>query len=92
MSLIQPFSLFLTFLAKLSNFWRGVAIFAPLIAPHDPYAQSLSSRMLPPVWVEGGQWEHLLGTDQNGRRIHWGLGSLLGLARKQLWGVGRAVV
>ena len=44
-----------------------VAIFAPVIAPHDPYAQSLSSRMLPPVWVEGGQWEHLLGTDQNGR-------------------------
>ena len=31
-----------------------IAIFAPLIAPHDPYAQSLSARMLPPVWVEGG--------------------------------------
>ncbi|PJE31065.1 peptide/nickel transport system permease protein [Pseudooceanicola antarcticus] len=44
-----------------------VAIFAPLIAPHDPYVQSLSTRMLPPVWSEGGSWEHLLGTDQNGR-------------------------
>ncbi|MBR9766047.1 MAG: ABC transporter permease [Rhodobacteraceae bacterium] len=44
-----------------------VAIFAPLIAPHDPYVQSLSTRMLPPVWSEGGTWEHILGTDQNGR-------------------------
>ncbi|WP_375691713.1 ABC transporter permease [Pseudooceanicola sp. LIPI14-2-Ac024] len=44
-----------------------IAIFAPLLAPHDPYAQSLSSRMLPPVWVEGGTWDHILGTDQNGR-------------------------
>jgi peptide/nickel transport system permease protein len=44
-----------------------VAIFAPLLAPHDPYAQSLSSRLLPPVWEEGGRWEYLLGTDQVGR-------------------------
>lgn len=44
-----------------------IAIAAPLIAPHDPFAQSLSTRMLPPIWVEGGSWEHLLGTDQNGR-------------------------
>ena len=44
-----------------------IAIFAPLIAPHDPFAQSLSSRMLPPVWDDGGTWEHVLGTDQNGR-------------------------
>ena len=44
-----------------------IAIFAPLIAPHDPFAQSLSSRMLPPAWVEGGTADHLLGTDQNGR-------------------------
>lgn len=44
-----------------------LAIFAPLIAPHDPFAQSLSTRLLPPVWVEGGSWTHLLGTDQNGR-------------------------
>ncbi|QIZ82571.1 ABC transporter permease [Thalassovita gelatinovora] len=44
-----------------------IAIFAPLIAPHDPYVQSLSSRMLPPVWSEGGSWDHILGSDQNGR-------------------------
>lgn len=44
-----------------------VAIFAPLIAPHDPFAQSLSARMLPPAWIDGGSSDHLLGTDQNGR-------------------------
>ena len=44
-----------------------IAIFAPLLAPHDPYVQSLSSRMMPPVWADGGSWDHLLGTDQNGR-------------------------
>ncbi|SMX43798.1 ABC transporter permease [Actibacterium lipolyticum] len=44
-----------------------IALFAPLIAPHDPFVQSLSSRMLPPVWDDGGTWEHILGTDQNGR-------------------------
>lgn len=44
-----------------------IAVFAPLLAPHDPFVQSLSSRMMPPVWAEGGSWDHLLGTDQNGR-------------------------
>ena len=44
-----------------------IAALAPVLAPHDPFAQSLSSRMLPPVWNDGGTWEHILGTDQNGR-------------------------
>ncbi len=44
-----------------------IAIFAPVIAPMDPNAQSLSSRMLPPVWHQDGTWDHLLGTDGNGR-------------------------
>jgi hypothetical protein len=43
-----------------------VAIFAPLLAPHDPYAQSLMNRMQPPVFL-GGSWEHPLGTDHLGR-------------------------
>ena len=43
-----------------------VAIFAPLIAPHDPFAQSLVARMQPPVFL-GGTWEHPLGTDHLGR-------------------------
>ena len=43
-----------------------VAILAPVLAPHDPYAQSLMKRMAPPVFL-GGTWEHPLGTDHLGR-------------------------
>jgi len=43
-----------------------VAVFAPLLAPHDPYAQSLMNRMEPPVFL-GGTWDHPLGTDHLGR-------------------------
>ncbi len=41
-----------------------VAILAPLIAPHDPLAQNLSRRLLPP-----GTPGNLLGTDDFGRDI-----------------------
>jgi peptide/nickel transport system permease protein len=44
-----------------------VAIFAPYLTPHDPFAQDLNLRMIPPVWMEGSQPAHLLGTDQIGR-------------------------
>ncbi|SHG76427.1 ABC transporter permease [Bradyrhizobium erythrophlei] len=44
-----------------------VAIFAPYLVPHDPFAQDLNQRLIPPVWMEGSQPTHLLGTDQIGR-------------------------
>jgi peptide/nickel transport system permease protein len=44
-----------------------VAIFAPVLMPHDPFAQDLNLRLVPPVWMDGGQSAHLLGTDQIGR-------------------------
>nr|WP_111301881.1 ABC transporter permease [Paracoccus saliphilus] len=43
-----------------------IALLAPVLAPHDPYAQSLSNRMVRPVFM-GGTWEHPLGTDHLGR-------------------------
>ena len=43
-----------------------IAILAPVLAPHDPYEQSLMNRMVPPVFL-GGTWEHPLGTDHLGR-------------------------
>ncbi len=43
------------------------AIFAPLLAPHDPNTQELLAQLLPPSWAEGGQPEYLLGTDNLGR-------------------------
>ena len=44
-----------------------VAIFAPLLVPHDPFAQDLASRLIPPSFMEGGRPENFLGTDQLGR-------------------------
>jgi peptide/nickel transport system permease protein len=43
------------------------AIFAPLLVPHDPFAQDLGKRLLVPFWMEGTDPDHLLGTDQLGR-------------------------
>ena len=44
-----------------------VAIAAPWIAPHSPYEQSLTDRLIRPVFMEGGSWNHVLGTDHLGR-------------------------
>jgi peptide/nickel transport system permease protein len=43
------------------------AVFAPWVAPHDPYGGSLSQRLKPPAWEAGGTSEYLLGTDKLGR-------------------------
>jgi peptide/nickel transport system permease protein len=32
----------------------ALALLAPLIAPHDPYAQDLTRRLIPPIWYEKG--------------------------------------
>ena len=45
------------------------AIFANQIAPHDPTRGSLSGRLTPPFWQEGGSSENILGTDKVGRDI-----------------------
>ena len=44
-----------------------VAVFAPLLATHDPYAQDLTRRLIPPIWYEKGSWDHVLGKDNLGR-------------------------
>ena len=44
-----------------------MALFAPWLAPHDPYAQDLTNRTVPPFWYEAGSWLHPLGTDPLGR-------------------------
>lgn len=46
-----------------------VALAAPLLAPHNPAAQDLRARLKPPVWIEKGTWNHLLGTDHLGRDV-----------------------
>jgi len=43
------------------------ALFAPLLVPHDPFAQDIPNRLMVPFWMEGSSPDHLLGTDQLGR-------------------------
>ncbi len=48
------------------------ALFAPWIAPHDPYdmaSVSILDSFLPPAWIEGGDSRYLLGTDNVGRDV-----------------------
>jgi peptide/nickel transport system permease protein len=47
----------------------AIAIFAPLLAPHDPGDQDLLSTLTPPVWTADGSWSHPLGTDSLGRDV-----------------------
>lgn len=44
-----------------------LAVLAPLLSPHDPYAQNLARRLVPPFWYGRGDWAHPLGTDGLGR-------------------------
>ncbi|WP_312531221.1 ABC transporter permease subunit [Paracoccus sp. (in: a-proteobacteria)] len=43
------------------------AIFAPLLAPHDPTQQYRDALLVPPIWQDGGRAGYLLGTDAVGR-------------------------
>lgn len=56
--------------AAVASVMISACIFAPVIAPFDPFdpAQiSLWDGKLPPAWVDGGQSKYLLGTDNQGR-------------------------
>ncbi|MAP14002.1 ABC transporter permease [Sulfitobacter dubius] len=65
-----------------------IALLAPLLAPHDPIAQDLTRRLLPPFWHDRSVPEHLLGTDHLGRDY---LSRLIYGARVSL-GVGLGVI
>ena len=56
--------------AVITVFCILACLFAPVIAPFDPFDPSqisLWDGKLPPAWVEGGQNQYLLGTDNQGR-------------------------
>src|SRR5262249_22280448 len=46
-----------------------LAIFAEVLAPHDPEVGSLALRFRPPAWQTGGSTEYLFGTDHLGRDV-----------------------
>jgi ABC-type dipeptide/oligopeptide/nickel transport system permease subunit len=45
------------------------ALFAPMLAPHDPLEQDLLSAQLPPAWMQGSDSSYILGTDSLGRCV-----------------------
>ncbi len=46
-----------------------IAIFANFIAPHSPIEQFRGHFLQPPVWMKGGSWQFILGTDDVGRDL-----------------------
>ena len=56
--------------AAVTVFLILACILAPIIAPFDPFDPSqisLWDGKLPPAWIEGGQSQYFLGTDNQGR-------------------------
>lgn len=45
------------------------AVFAPIVAPHDPLFGYLGDREIPPVWYPEGSANHIMGTDPQGRDV-----------------------
>ena len=65
-----------------------IAIFASLLAPHDPVEQFKGFTQLPPFWMEGSDPRFILGTDAVGRDM---LSRLMYGARVSLF-IGVAVM
>jgi dipeptide transport system permease protein len=65
-----------------------LAIFADVVAPHSPVAQFRGNFLKPPVWMDDGSWEFILGTDAVGRDM---LSRLIHGARYSLY-VGTIVI
>lgn len=70
----------------------AVAVFAPVLSPHDPLQQDILNRLQAPAWEQSGSSKHLLGTDTLGRdllsRILYGsrISLLVGIAAVVLSG------
>jgi peptide/nickel transport system permease protein len=45
------------------------AIFAPYLAPASPTDGDITTKLIPPLWMQGGEREHPLGTDRFGRDV-----------------------
>ena len=45
------------------------ALLAPIISPHNPVEDALYEQLKPPVFLAGGAWKNILGTDDLGRDI-----------------------
>jgi peptide/nickel transport system permease protein len=74
--------------ASVSLVLIGAAVFAPWIAPQNPFdpaSLDLFNSLLPPAWQEGGDPSFILGTDDQGRDLFSGI--LYGMRLSLLIGV-----
>ena len=65
----RPIGLRLWLSGAWLSFLTLIAIFAPLVAPHDPLAQDLFLGRMPPFWMENAEPGYWLGTDSLGRDV-----------------------
>jgi len=71
----------------------AIALLAPVLAPHDPYDQELTRRLINPIWHADGTRTHPLGTDSMGRdylsRLMYGarISLLIGIAAMFISGI-----
>mgnify|MGYP001468992426 FL=1 len=66
---VQDSSWLIKFCFILLGLLIAVALLAPLLAPHDPNAQSLLSRLRPPIGFDRYKEGFLVGTDELGRDL-----------------------
>ena len=66
-----------------------LALFAPIIVPHDPGLSVLRERNIPPFWYEEGTWRYPLGKDPIGRDV---LSRLIMGARTSLMVVAVSII
>jgi peptide/nickel transport system permease protein len=45
------------------------AVFSAYLSPQSPTAGDITQKLIPPIWMEGGDREHPLGTDRFGRDV-----------------------
>lgn len=63
---LRRYPIFPLFILSLMVF---VGIFGPSLAPHDPERANIRELRVPPMWLEGGSIDHVLGTDEVGRDV-----------------------
>jgi peptide/nickel transport system permease protein len=68
----------------------AAVIIWPLIGPYSATKVAIADKFLPPAFLTGGRWDHILGTDQLGRDLL--VRSLLGLQNALLISVSTVLL
>lgn len=68
----------------------ALAVMFPLLTDLSATKMAIRDKFLPPAMMEGGRWDHVLGTDQLGRDLF--LRSLIGLRNALLIGISTVLI